>query len=310
MKPEILLIGPGAIGSFYGGKLAQAGASVAALCHDDFNVIATSGITIKSILGDFHFAPTAIRRVEEYQGKADYVIVATKVLPEIDIPTLIRPAVKPWTSIVLLQNGIDIEKPVVAAYPENEIISGLAFICVSRVSPGHVHHQDYGKLTIGRYPSGGSEKVELLGKMFSEAGVPFVIDSCIVASRWKKLVWNAPFNPMSVLGGGVDTNMMVSNPASLPVVRAVMEEVALLAAADGHPLPTGFIEQNIRDTIKMTPYKTSMLLDYENRRPMEVEAILGNALRKGGTLGVKTPHMKTLYAILTLANEKNMEKHD
>lgn len=306
MKPDILLIGPGAIGSFYAGKLAQAGASIAALCHEDYDVIASGGISVKSITGDFNFTPTPLHRVEDYTGKADYIIVATKVLPKIDIPSLIRSAVKPWTSIVLLQNGIDIENPVAEAYPENEIISGLAFICVSRVSPGHVHHQDYGKLTIGRYPSGPSEKVNLLGKMFSEAGVPFVIENDIIASRWKKLVWNAPFNPMSVVGGGVDTGMMVSNPASLPVVRAIMEEVAMIAEADGHPLPKGFIDQNINDTIKMTPYKTSMLLDYENRRPMEVEAILGNALRKGENLGIKTPHMRTLYALLSLADEKNL----
>ncbi len=310
MIPEILLIGPGAIGSFYVGKLAQTGAKVSALCHDDYDTIASSGIKVQSVLGDFHFFPEPIRSVEDYNGKADYIIVATKVLPEIDIVNLIRTAVKPWSSIVLLQNGIDIETPVANAYPDNEIISGLAFICVSRVSPGHVHHQDYGKLTIGKYPFGSSDKINLLGKLFLEAGVPFVIETDIITSRWKKLVWNAPFNPMSVVGGGVDTEMMVNNPVSLPVVRAVMEEVAMLAAADGHPLPDGFIDQNIKDTIKMKPYKTSMLLDYENHRPMEVEAILGNALRKGEKLGIKTPHIKTLYALLTLADQNNRLKSE
>ena len=307
--PEILLVGPGAVGSFYCGKMAQAGASVTTLCRSDYEYVKKNGIYIKSVLGDYHFHPArVINSIHEYSKNADFIIVATKVLPEIDIPSMIKSVVRKDTSIVLLQNGIDIENEMVKAFPDNEIIRGLAFICVSRVSQGQVDHQDYGKLTVGRYPSGESTKAAQIRQLLMKVNVPCVVDPDIISSNWKKLVWNAPFNPMSVIGGGVDTQMMISSPVSLPVVRAVMEEVALLAVADGHPLPEGYIDLNISDTIKMTPYKTSMLLDYENDRPMEVEAILGNALRKGEKLGIKTPHMKTLYALLTLANEKNIKK--
>jgi 2-dehydropantoate 2-reductase len=135
MKPEILLIGTGAIGSFYAGKLWQAGARVTTLCRSDYEHVRNKGIRIKSVDGDFHFYPhSVIRNISDYGGKPDFIIVATKVLPGIDISSLIGKNIDPSASIVLIQNGIDVEKPVASAFPENEIISALAFICVKGLS--------------------------------------------------------------------------------------------------------------------------------------------------------------------------------
>lgn len=299
----ILLVGPGAVGSFYSGKLAQSGAAVSVVCRSDYDVVKHQGIHVKSVDGDFHFVPRhVIKQSSEYQGVPDYIIVATKALPEVSIPDLIRDAVGPGTSIVVLQNGIDVELPVRAAFPDNEIISGLAFICVSRISPGHVEHQDYGRITIGTYPAGVSDKTLRLQRLFANAGISCQADENVTTARWKKLVWNAPFNPISVLGGGVNTRQMIDSGPTLHVVRKVMEEVLLLARSTGNPIDPGFIEKNLEDTYRMTPYKTSMLLDHENGRPMETEAILGNAIRRAVQLGIPVPYMQTLYGLLTLVD--------
>ncbi len=306
-KPEILLVGTGAVGSFYCGKCAEAGASVSVLCRSDYKEVKEKGINIKSVLGDYHFTPAeVIDSIDKYSRHADYLVVATKVLPEIDVPSLIADAVRNETTIVLLQNGIDIEGPVNKAFPGNELISGLAFICVSRERYGHIHHEDYGKLTVGRYPGGTSPKTEAFARLLTSVNIPCEIVEDIKMARWKKLVWNAPFNPMSVLAGGATTREMINSEPSLALAKAVMGEVLTLAASRGHQIPESFITQMIENTSVMTPYKTSMLLDYENKRPMEVEAILGNTLRLAREENISLPHIESLYGLLSLVNRRNL----
>ncbi|MFA7230759.1 MAG: ketopantoate reductase C-terminal domain-containing protein, partial [Victivallaceae bacterium] len=124
----------------------------------------------------------------------------------------------------------------------------------------------------------------------------------IVLVRWEKLVWNAPFNPVSVLAGGVNTKIMVENPLLGTLCRNIMSEVCKVAAACGKKLPDDIIEKNIGYTLDFPPYKTSMLLDYENKRPLEVDAILGNTARLAKQHNISVPHIDTLYALLNSIN--------
>ena len=153
MDPRILVVGTGAIGGFYGGKLAQAGARVATLCRSDYEAVLSKGIRITSTYGNFQFVPEkVIRDLKEYGSPPDYLLVALKVLPEINTAEIIKEVAGPDTAIVLLQNGVEIEEPVARVFPNNQIISGLAFICVTRTDPGHIDHVDFGRLVIGLLP--------------------------------------------------------------------------------------------------------------------------------------------------------------
>lgn len=304
-QTEILLVGTGAVGGFYGGKLSQSGARVSALCRSDYDAVRLNGIQIKSINGDFHFSPEqVINKISDYGKRPDYIIVATKVLPEINIPDIIREGVYQGTSIVMLQNGIDIEDKIARAFPKNEIISALAFICVTRLEYGLIEHKDYGRIVIGKYPYGNSDKVRKLADMFSQSGIPCQTHEDIITARWIKLVWNAPFNPISVLGGGVDTKKIMESESAVNLVRSVMFEVKQLAEQTGHIIPESIIEKNLQDTYSMIPYKTSMLNDFENKRPMEIEAILGNAVRIADKFGLPVPCIRALYALLSLINSQ------
>jgi 2-dehydropantoate 2-reductase len=302
---NILLVGTGAVGSLYGGKLAQAGVRVTALCRSDYEVVKEKGIGITSIWGDFRFFPEkVIRHAGELEDQPDAVVVALKVLPDVRVGEIIGPAVGQETAVVLIQNGVEIEGDVARAFPENEIISGLAFVCAGRTALGEVHHIDYGKLILGNFPSGVSERTRLLAGLFKSAGVPCSVSEDIVKERWKKLVWNAPFSPLSVLGGGVDTREILGDDESAKLVREAMEEVCLVAKALGHELPSSVVEKNIADSMKMKPYKTSMCLDFEAGRPMEVECILGNAVRAARRASMDVPCLETLYALLRLMDKR------
>jgi 2-dehydropantoate 2-reductase len=124
--------------------------------------------------------------------------------------------------------------------------------------------------------------------------------------RWKKLVWNAPFNPMSVLCVGADTKKILDNLASRNLVENVMKEVCILAEADNCKLPLDVIAKNIDATEKMKPYKTSMLLDFEAGRKMEIEAILGNAINFAKEKSIEVPYLSSFYGFNLLSKIEDL----
>lgn len=296
---KILVIGAGAIGSLYGGKLAQAGFEVSIFCRSGADEIKKNGIFVESVWGNFLFKPHEIfSDPKKITPKFDFVLVATKVLPEVKVADLIVPALSPSTSIILLQNGIHIESELQKKFPKHHLISALAFVCVSRISPQKILHQDYGRLVIGDFCNENSEKTQELAAAWRQSGVDCALSSNIRLERWKKLIWNAAFNPMSVLCGGVTTQKILQNDATKELAQNVMKEVVMLAKADGCELESDVVQKNIEATQKMTPYKTSMLLDFEAGRAMEVEAILGNTVRFAKSKNIAVPHLASLYALL------------
>lgn len=300
---HVLIVGTGAIGGFYGALLAKQGIAVSVVCRSDYEQVLAQGIRIESALGNWLFKPKQVLKgAAEITEPPDYVILCTKVLENLDRAALIGEAIGKRTAIVLIENGIEIEREIASAFPQNLLISGLAFICASRTAPGIICHQAYGRLALGNYPRGLTKETQALCALFDASGIHCVATEDIVTARWQKCVWNAPFNPLSVLAGGLNTSEILSSQENF--VRAVMEEVCAVAAAAGHPLPADTVDKNIHSTHKMPPYKTSMLLDFEAGRPMETEAILGNAVRAGQRAGIAIPRLESLYALMKLREKQ------
>ena len=230
---KILIIGCGAIGSYYGAKLQQGGALVTAAIRTRFDQAQTQGIKIKSPDSEFIFRPKVISEVKQYGEEADYILICTKVLPSITIEELIKPVISNKTTLVLIQNGINIEKDLMQKFPNNEIIRALAFICVSKLSPTFVDHQDYGNLVIGKYPQGNSDKVKNIAQIWQKSNLDCQVSSDIQMESWKKLIWNASFNPISVLANGSTTKQLLDNKYSRQLVVKVMQDIVNIANEDG-----------------------------------------------------------------------------
>jgi 2-dehydropantoate 2-reductase len=299
---KVLIIGAGAIGCLYGSKLAEAGLevslvsqSLAASCTPQ----KTAQIRIDSPWGNSQFRPKHVyNTVANVTEHAEILIISAKTLETDQLIQDIAATITNQTqAIVLLQNGIHIEKAWQAAFPTITLISGLAFVCCFRLSPQHICHQDYGRLMIGDYPSGISKATQLLTQSWQQTGVPVIASENVPYARWKKLLWNAAFNPLSVIKQQ-NTQELLATAEGEALSRLIMAEVQQLASADGHALTDEDIQRNITDTRNMAPYKTSMLLDYENNRPLEVEAILGNALRFAIEKGISVPQIEALYTQL------------
>ena len=304
---RILIAGAGAIGAFYGAALQAAGAEVSVACRSEYETVREHGYRIHSgQLGERQLRPAqTLRSVAGYQGGApDYLVLCVKVVEGVDRVALIRGAVGPDTAIVLIENGIEIEQEIAQAFPGNELISALAFVQASRVAPGEVRHFAFGALTFGNYPNGISPRAQRFAALLEAGNINCTLTENVAAVRWQKCMWNAVFNPVSVLGGVLDTDDILGASEGAPLVQRAMQEVCAIAAAAGHPIPAGLPAQFIEGTRKAPPYKTSMALDFENARAMEVEAILGNTVRAGRREKVAIPILETLYALLKMVERK------
>jgi 2-dehydropantoate 2-reductase len=305
--PSALILGAGAIGAFFGSALARQGFEVSVVCRSDYQVVKQTGFHIRSpLLGEHRFTPAQVFSSAHEAGRQhDFVFLTTKVLEGEDRAAFLGPVVGKHTVIVLIQNGVDIEPDIQAAFGKNEILSGVAFIAVSRTGPGEVHHQSAGSLTLGSYPRGITPSAQALASAFEAAGVPCKPTEDIVRARWQKALWNATFNPISIMGGALDTAIILRTEEDRRFVRTAMMEIAAVAAAAGYAIATEVIDKLIAGTLAMPAYKSSMAQDFENGRPMEIEAILGNVVRAAHQREVAVPTLDAIYRIAKMV-EANM----
>ena len=306
MGEKILVIGAGAIGAFYGGVLAKAGCEVSAVARSDFDAVTAGGYRIESHLGDLSWRPAqVVRSAADYKGPADFLFVCVKLTARTDPVALMRPAVGKDTAIVFVANGIDIDAPVAAAFPDNELVSGVAYAAVSREGGVIKHHSQYTRLVLGRYPGGLSARATRLAELIKQGGSSSVATEDIVGARWQKCAWNTVLNPVSALGGGLGTQDMLASDATTGFVHEAIEEFAAIAAAAGHPIPTDTADKLIAGTRKLPNYVSSMGQDQLAGRPMETEALLGNVVRIARRHGVPATRLQTLYALLKMAEQRS-----
>lgn len=300
-KPSIVIVGAGAIGSFYGAILKKAGCSVSTVMRSDYDAVRARGIRITSPLGDLSYKPDHVYRDGDLPEETpDFLILCVKVLPGVDRVALVAPWMGENTCLVLIENGLDIEKELADAYPDNTLISCLAFIAASRTESGVVEHKAYGKLVMGRYPDGVDESCRVLSQLFTDGGIKIDLTERVVGERWRKCLWNTPFNPLSVIANGADTRTILDATGGEELIRAMMCEVMAVAAAEGYPMDEALIDQNIEGTRKMPAYKNSMALDYLNDRPIEREAVLGNVVAIARRHGIAVPHLNTVLVTLKM----------
>ena len=307
-KPSVLLIGAGAVGSYFAGRCAAAGKiELTAVFRHDTEAVRRDGIRAESIAGDFTVRPRIVAAASEYGKEPDWIILATKVLPEIDPVALIGEALGPKTGILLIQNGLGIEEPIAQAFPGHPLLSAVAYIGVSRTeTPGVVRHIGSGRLKLGDYPGGGApDALAMWTRIFTASGVPVTAERDIVRARWFKLLWNIPYNGISVVGGRVGTKRMVEDPELAELAERLMKEIQAVAASEGRILTDREIQDNIDYTRNFPDYKTSMLLDFEARRPLECQAIVGNALAAARKNGVPAPTLQALFALLASCDREN-----
>lgn len=305
-NPRIAVVGAGAVGAYYGGRLAQHGRDVHFLLRSDYAAVKEQGWNVRSHEGDFVLPPQDLNvyRSPADMPKADLVIVTLKATANDQYEPLIRPLLHDGSAILTLQNGLGNEDRLASLFGARRILGGLAFVCINRVSPTEVHHIDHGLIRLGEFVEGTSPRARAVVDLFNACRIRTELLPSLRYGRWEKLIWNIPFNG---LGAALDltTDRLIDTPDGREMVSRIMAEVIAAAKSQGVSFPADIIQQKFTHTETMGSYQSSMQIDRRMRRPMEVEAILGEPVRVARSAGVSVPTLEMLYNLVKLVDLGN-----
>lgn len=238
----------------------------------------------------------------------DFIVVTTKNIPDEHpaIADIIAPAVTPgMTAIVLTQNGLNIEKPLVCQFPTNPIISSVVFTGASRTLHGKVHHTDPDIQRIGPFysPQVSIHMAENATRRYIAVYNPcgeldITFDSNVAGSRWRKLAYNASFNPVAAILRMDTSRMRMSEHTVDDMIIPIIYEIRAAAEASGITLQDDLIDAVLCQDPLYSEFKPSMCQDIEEGNLMEIENIVGEPLREGEMRGVSMPTLRIVYYLL------------
>jgi 2-dehydropantoate 2-reductase len=315
-KTKIAIVGCGALGSYYGGKLCQTSRDVHFLLRSDYEVVRENGVQIQSLNGDFHVRPVAAQSPGEI-GPCDLVIVALKSTANHCLGELLTPLVGKHTALLTLQNGLGNEAVLAELFPTQPVFGGMCFVCLNRTEPGVIHHIAHGKIVLGRHGGSPDELTASIAELIRSTGIPVDVSPDLEKAHWEKLVWNIPFNGLGVAGAaGLDailagqlktdqpigrclaTDALLDNGPWEQLVTELMDEVITTGRALGHDLSRGLGEHQRSRTRAMGAYRASTLIDFERGQPLELDALFTLPLGQAQTAGVPTPRLAALCSVL------------
>jgi 2-dehydropantoate 2-reductase len=272
----------GAVGGYYGARLAEAGHEVHFLARSDAAHVRRHGLRVDSPQGDVVLEEVHVHTDAATVPRVDVVVVAVKTTDTHAVLDAVAQLAASGAVVVAMQNGLGVEDRLARSLPGTTVLGAMCFLCSNKVGPGHVVHLDYGRVTVGQLGAGGvTAPVQHLVDDLGAAGLPASALDDLQLGRWKKLVWNIPYNGLSVvLDAGTDE--LMANPDTRTLVEQLMREVVAGAAACGRTIPDEFVQQMLDDTEAMIPYATSMKLDHDAGRPLELDAAPLAAARAGG----------------------------
>jgi 2-dehydropantoate 2-reductase len=295
---RIAVVGSGAIGIYYGGKLAAAGSDAHFLIRGDLEEIRRDGLRIRGKDEDVHVAKINCYNSTKEIGACDLVLIAIKATSNADLVDLIPPLLYERTMLLTLQNGLGNEELLARHFGAERVMGGLCFICLSRTSRTTVERYDYGHITIGEFGRASQPRTHEIASEFHRSGIKSKVVENLALARWRKLVWNIPFNGLSILAGGIDTAAILGDENLRRVTLGLMEEVIDAANKCGYSLERMAASDQIDRTKTMGAYKPSTLLDFEAGKPLEIEAIWGEPLRRAAAFGAATSRLEVVYSLL------------
>lgn len=295
---KIGVVGPGAIGGFYGGMLAQSGEDVHFLFRSTFDDILRSGLTLvhhreggrSAKVGNLHAydSPSSL-------GPCDWIIVAVKATANSALEEMIRPMIGPSTRLLTLQNGMGNVENLHRLFGEDrQIMAGLCFTCINRTSPSVIESLLPGYVQFGQLGGRLSRDAETMVQAFETSGIKVRRADSLDDALWRKLCWNVPFNGLAIAAGGITTDLILADSKLKKRAHDLMLEVQQAAYAHGVEIEDSFLNRQFELTEPMGPYRPSSLIDFLDGKPVEVDAIWGEPLGRGLAKKVPMPETEKL----------------
>jgi 2-dehydropantoate 2-reductase len=293
---KIAVVGSGSIGLYYGGKLAEQGADVGFLMRSGFEEARQRGIHIFSKeAGDIRLEDPRVFRASSEIGPCDLVVIALKTTSNDALDILLPPLLHKDTMLLTLQNGLGNEEFLAERHGAHRVLGGLCYVRLTRRSPASVDHAGHGMLSIGEFTGHPLPRTRRIVKAFRESGIDARLVEELATERWRKLVWNIPFNGLAVAEGGLSVDRILADPALRARCRSLMDETIATSTALGHPIDKEYATFQLERTYSMGAYQPSTLVDWLTGKHLEIEAIWGEPLRQAKKIGISMPHLEGLY---------------
>lgn len=286
------------MGCYYGTRLAKAGNDVHFLVRSGRAAIVARGMRIKTPTERIHLKKVNAHPNSADIGPCDLVIVALKATANDALDKLLPPLMGEKTLVLTLQNGLGVEEPVAEVIGGEHVLGAICFIGCTRTAPGVVDCSFPGLVMLGEFGRPAQARTREVARLFERAGVKCDAQDNLEELRWKKLVWNVPFNGLAIAGGGITTDILMADEGLRLLARRLMEEIVEAAAKFGHAIPRSFLDQQFERTAKLGKYSPSSLIDFREGRSIEVEEIWGEPVRRAKSVGVPVPRLEMLYWLI------------
>ena len=299
---RIAFIGAGAVGGFYGAQMARQGHDVSFIARGaHLEAIRKNGLRIFGPLGDYTVKTRAESDPAQI-GHVDYVVHTVKTYDNASAIPLIRPLAGPSTTVLTLQNGVDSAEEIAAVVGEAATLGGSTYIATGIEAPGVIKQTGtHRRIVFGEYftPGAGiTPRVKTLADAMAACDIHVepVVDSRHTV--WEKFTYLAPFAAFTG-AARLPIGPLWSDDYIKQMFLDAVEEVANVARAHGVKLPADHRQRVYEYAIKLPPdTRSSLLIDLQMGKRIEVEALQGSVVRRGAKAGVPTPIMAALYAVL------------
>ena len=294
---KIAVVGSGAVGCYFGGMLAQAGHDVHFLMRSDLETVRRDGLVIFTKGKELRLPRVHCAASTNEIGPVDLVLICVKTTVNSELERLLPPLIGERTVLLTLQNGLGNEAFLSRRWGAERVMGALCFVCINRTAPGVIRHLDHGTISIGEFRRPCSARVRAVAEAFNAVDVEAHAVDDLEGERWRKLLWNIPFNGLSI-AAGANVAEVLADGALRMMARSLMDEVLDAARRLGHDIAGSYADWQIERSDSMGPYRPSSMIDYERGCPVEVDAIWGEPLRLGLAAGAKMPRLELLHGII------------
>jgi 2-dehydropantoate 2-reductase len=296
---HVLVLGAGAVGGYFGARLAEGGHDVTLIARGaNLDALRRDGLTLQLPDGTRRLRGIRAVAAPAEAPVADLVLVCVKSHDTPAIARALRPVVGSGTILLSLQNGVENEAILADVLGLPPLLVGLTFIGVELVAPGVVHYTGRGEIVFGEPDGVESPRARRVADAFAAAGVPHQLRRDILVVAWEKLAWNAGFNAVTTLTGST-VGAALAHPGSRELIASTMIETDAVATGLGIPVRRHRLARVLAESeTEMPDFATSMLQDLRRGRRLEHDALNGAVVRAAARAGVAAPLNRMLVGLL------------
>ncbi|KAI5816632.1 2-dehydropantoate 2-reductase-like protein [Pyronema omphalodes] len=321
---RVLSVGGNPLSAFLSWRLqATLSCDVTLVWKTSYESVSQYGISFKSSkYGNERFKPHAVVRTPEEAGTMsggfDYVLLSVKALPDVyDLASIIESVVTPQHTCILVNTttAIGTEAYLESRYPTNVVLSLVSGVALSQLGNSEFEHTGGSDIWVGSAIQNTNipesiqyDMAEALALTLHSGNVDCHVSPNIRQQQWERMLGPIAFHPLSVILDTPNLNALFEKPGCKTLITGVVDELISIAKAQKCTFPEEFKQKTIDDQLSAHPSANIMYQDYQARRPLEIETFLGSPIKAAKTLGVSTPHLNTLYPVLSHLNQQNQSR--